>query len=77
MKYLVARTSKLTGRTEYKQHKCTDIYCSKEYLYKHPERVWQFSKQGAQKITERENKLHGWNFEYFMVPVSEISISKE
>ena len=76
MKYLVARTSKLTGRTEYKQHKCTDIYCGEKYVQLYPDRVWQFSKQGAKGIVDREN-AHGWNYEYFMVPVSDVLNANE
>lgn len=79
MKYYVARKSKFTGRVEYQMYKCLDKkWCSAEYIRHFPEEVWQFSQQGAEKIADRYNgyREHGalgnWNFEYFIVPVSDI-----
>ena len=79
MKYYVARKSKFTGRVEYQMYKCLDKkWCSAEYIRYFPEEVWQFSQQGAKKIADRYNgyREHGalgnWNFEYFIVPVSDI-----
>lgn len=72
MKYYVARKSKYTGRVEYQMCKCLDKkWCSAEYIRYHPEEVWQFSQQGAKKIAERYNGYR-WNYEHFIVPVSDI-----
>lgn len=77
MKYYVARRSPIDG-VQFQMRKCLDTkWCFAEYLLKHPEDVWQFSKQGAVKILKRyqeaENrKKWGIRFEYFIVPVNEV-----
>lgn len=75
MKYFVGRKSKITGQVDYQYAKCRDLYCSEKYIRTYPKRVWQFSKQGAKGIVDRENgiaSMHGWNYEYFMIPVTDI-----
>lgn len=68
MKYHVYRKSKHTGQVEVRRTKCSDFWCSEKFMELHPEMVWEFSKQGAQKIVDREN-AKGWHFEYWMEPV--------
>ena len=70
-KYYVARESLISGRVEYQRCKCIDRFCSEAYIKANPKDVWQFSKQGAVNIVNREN-ARGWNYKYFIVPVSEI-----
>lgn len=66
MKYYVCRISKITGRKEYKLRKTLDIYVG-EMLKGN---CWQYSKQGARGIVEREN-AHGWNYDFFTEEVTE------
>lgn len=75
-KFYVGRKWLISGREEYQMKKClsraTD-FCDMGYIKKYPERVWQFSRQGAKNIVERCNS-GSWNknCEYFMIPVSEV-----
>ena len=72
-KYFLGRIWKRSGRKEYQMHKCCDNFCDEGYIKRYPERVWQFSKQGAQNIANRKNAAE-WNknCEYFIIPVEEI-----
>ena len=71
MKYFVAKCSMYSGRVEYQRCKCSELYCSEEYIRRYPDRVWQFSKQGAEKICEARNRL-GWHCVWYPVPVEDI-----
>lgn len=70
-KYYVGRKSKITGRVEYQRCKCLDRFCDETYIKNNPKSVWQFSRQGAKNIAEREN-ARNWNYEYFVIPVEQI-----
>lgn len=70
MKYHIYRKSNYTGRIEVLRTKCSDHWCSKEYLIQNPGGVWKFSESGAKKIIER-NILNGWHFNYWMEPAEE------
>ena len=75
-KYFVGRRWKISGREEYQMKKClsraTD-FCDMGYIKRYPDRVWQFSKQGAKGIVDRCN-AGSWNknCEYFMIPVETV-----
>ena len=70
-KFYVCRIWKRSGCVEFKMHKCLDDYCDKAYLDRYPDRVWQFSKNGAKRIVDRCNATElNKNCEYFMQPVT-------
>lgn len=58
-KYYIVRTSKVTGRTEYKMHKTLDNWCSESIK----DKCWKFSKQGAMNYINRMIS-RGWNYDY-------------
>lgn len=71
-KYYVCRFHTCDGKKtrEYKRTKCLDTWVSEKWFYDHPDEVWKFSKQGAQKIVDRYNarnfmKTYG---EYHILP---------
>lgn len=68
MKYRVYRKFKISGRVEVLRTKCSNYWVSKQFLEIYPERVWQFSQQGAKEIVERSNRTTR-NYEYWMEPV--------
>lgn len=75
-KYYVGRRWIISGREEFQMHKClsrTTDFCDSGYIKRYPDRVWQFSKQGAKNIVERRNAAE-WNknCEYFMIPVETV-----
>lgn len=72
MKYFVGRKSKYTGKVEFKKCKTLDNWCSLLYVVQFPDRVWQFSRQGAKGIVKRYTELRWLGYEYFIVPVEDV-----
>lgn len=66
MKYYVYRISKHTGRKEYKKTKTLDNYVGEKLK----DACWQYSKQGAKRIVERDAERYGWHFEYGMEAIA-------
>lgn len=62
-KYYVVRINTRTAEVEYQKTKCLDIYI------KNKEICWQFSKQGAKGIAERNNKKWSSNWIYDIEPI--------
>lgn len=62
-RYYVKRENINTGEVEYQRTKCLDIYT------KNKEICWQFSKQGAKGIAERNNKKWSSSWMYDIEPI--------
>lgn len=72
MKYYVIRTSLITGRLDYLLNPRTKAgrieWCSKAFKDQNPDKVHQFTKQGAKAICDRATDTWSWIYE--AIPVT-------